>query len=151
MLKLDVYHTLFVGVSQIFLGSYVMLMIDFRKPVSTWRTRWLVTVALIVSANLAAILFLNFWDIYQRVGVFTVTLPYILATLWCSSHRDFRAVFNMATALFIGSVGTVIANLAELFLLNNEYFSLLMRIVSFLMMFFVLRRFRIHIEICYTK
>lgn len=143
MLKLDLYHTLFVGLSQIFLGGYVMLMIDFRKPVSIWRTRWLVTVALVVCANLVGLLFLNFWDTYQRVAILTVTLPYILITLWCSSHRDFRAVFNMATALFIGCIGTVTSNLAELFLWDDEYFSFFVCLVSFLVMFFILRRFSI--------
>ena len=130
-----------MGVSQIFLGSYVMLMIDFRSPVTIWRTRWIVTVALVVSADLIGLLFLNFWDTYQRVAVFTMTLPYILITLWCSRHRDFRAVFNLATALFIGCVGTVTANLAELLFWENEYFSFFVRIVSFLVMFFFLRRF----------
>lgn len=88
-MKLDFYHTLFVGVSQIFLGSYVMLMLDFRKPVTIWRTRWIITAVMIVSANLIGLLFLNFWETYMRVGIFTVTLPYILDTLWCSNHRDF--------------------------------------------------------------
>ena len=142
MWNLDLYHTLFVGLSQVFLGSYVMLMIDFRRPVATWRARWVVTVVLVVGANLVGLLFLNFWETYQRVALFTVTLPYILVTLWCSSHRDFRAVFNLATALFIGCVGTVVANLAEIFLLKNEYFSFLVRITTFLVMFFFLRRFR---------
>ena len=142
-MKLDLYHTLFVGVSQVFLGSYVMLMTDFRRPVAIWRARWIVTVVTVVSANLFGLLFLNFWDTYLRVGIFTVTLPYVLSTLWCSSHRDFRAVFNMATALFIGCVGTAIANLAELFLWRNEFFSLFVRIASFVVMFFVLRRFSV--------
>ena len=142
-MKLDLYHTLFVGVSQVFLGSYAMLMTDFRRPVAIWRARWIVTAVTVVSANLFGLLFLNFWDTYLRVGIFTVTLPYVLSTLWCSSHRDFRAVFNMATALFIGCVGTAIANLAELFLWRNEFFSLFVRIASFVVMFFVLRRFSV--------
>lgn len=132
-----------MGVSQVFLGSYVMLMLDFRKPVAIWRTRWIITAVAVVSANLLALLFLNFWDSYLHVDIFTVTLPYIGVTLWCSNHRDFRAVFNMATALFIGCVGTAIANLAELFLWDNEYFSLSVRIASFIVMFLVLRRFSI--------
>lgn len=140
-MELDFYHTLFVGLSQLFLGCYVLVMIDFRKPVSTWRIRWIFIVVLVECANLAGLLFFNFWDTYKRVAIFTVTLPYILVTLWCSSYRDFRAVFNMATVLFIGSVGTVAASLAELFLFNNEYFSLLVRLVFFLTMFFLLRRF----------
>ena len=134
---------MFVGVSQVFLGSYVMLMIDFRKPAAVWRARWIAVVVPVVSANLVGLFFLNYWEIYQRAAIFTVTLPYILATLWCSSHRDFRAVFNMATALFIGCVGTVIANLAERFLWENKYFSLFVRIGSFVVMFFILRRFSV--------
>lgn len=142
-MNLDFYHTLFVGVTQMFLGGYVMLMIDFRKPVATWRLRWIVTVVMVVSANLIGLLFLDFWDTYMRVGVFTVTLPYILCTLWCSSQRDFRAVFNIATALFIGCVGTTIANMAEMVLWKNEYFSFFIRIISFIVMFIFLRRFSV--------
>ena len=141
---MDLYHTLFVAVTQAFLGSYVMLLIDFRKPVSIWRTQWIVTVVLVACANLIGLLFLNFWDTYRRVGVLTVTVPYILFTIWCSSHRDFRAVFHLATALFVGCIGTVNANFAELFLKNNQYcdyYSLAVRTASFLPMFFVLRRF----------
>ena len=120
-----------------------MMMIDFRKPVAVWRTRWIVAAVIVVSANLVGLLFLNFWDTYMRAGIFTVTLPYILSTLWCSSHRDFRAVFNLATAIFIGCVGTAVANLAELLLWENKYFSLFVRIVTFVAMFFVLRRFSV--------
>lgn len=140
-MKLDFYHTLFVAISQAFLGSYVMLLVDFRKPVATWRTRWIVTVVLVVCANLFGLLFLNFWDTYLRVGVITMTLPYILVTLWCSSYRDFRAIFNIATALFIGCVGTATSNLAEMFLLKNDYFSFAVRLLTFLVMFFLLQRF----------
>ena len=118
-----------------------MLLIDFRKPVATWRTRWIVTVVLVVCANLFGLLFLNFWDTYLRVGVITMTLPYILVTLWCSSYRDFRAIFNIATALFIGCVGTATSNLAEMLLLKNDYFSFAVRLLTFLVMFFLLQRF----------
>lgn len=140
-MKLDFYHTLYVAISQAFLGSYVMLLVDFRKPVATWRTRWIVTVVLVVCANLFGLLFLNFWDTYLRMGVITMTLPYILVTLWCSSYRDFRAIFNIATALFIGCVGTATSNLAEMLLLKNDYFSFTVRLLTFLVMFFLLQRF----------
>ena len=118
-----------------------MLLVDFRKPIATWRNRWIVTVVLVVCANLFGLLFLNFWDTYLRVGVITMTLPYILVTLWCSSYRDFRAIFNIATALFIGCVGTATSNLAEMFLLKNDYFSFAVRLLTFLVMFFLLQRF----------
>lgn len=141
ILKLDVYHTLLIGITQAFLGSYAMLLIDFRKPVSRWRTRWIAIVSVIVGSNLVGLLFFDFWEMYYRVGAFTVTLPYILVTSWCSSHRDFRAVFSLATGLFVGSAGTAISLLANLLLWDNDYFTLAMRVVSFLALFFLLRRF----------
>lgn len=144
MLKLDLYHAFYFAISQAFLGSYVMLLVDFRKPVTTWRTRWIVTVVLVVGANLLGLLFLNFWDLYQRVYIFTVTLPYIFITLWCSQHRDFRAVFNIITGLFIGCIGTANAMLTTLLLEGNEYreyYSFVVRTISFFLMSFILRRF----------
>lgn len=130
-----------MAVTQAFLGSYVMLLIDFREPISTWRMRWIVTVVLVVLANLTGLLFFNFWDTYLRVGAFTMTLPYILITFWCSKQRGFRAIFNIATALFIGCIGTANSFLAKLFLGENIFISFVARTLSFLLMFFLLRRF----------
>lgn len=146
MLKLDLYHAFYFAISQAFLGSFVMLLIDFRKPVIVWRTRWIATVVLVVGANLFGLLFLNFWDLYQHVYIFTVTLPYIFITLWCSQYRDFRAVFSIATGLFVGCIGTATEMLATLLLQNSEYceyYSFAVRTFSFFLMFFVLRRFSI--------
>lgn len=143
-LKLDFYHTLYIGISQAFLGCFVFLLIDFRKPVAKWRTRWIASAVLIVGSNLIALLFLNFWDIYYRVGFFTVTLPYILVTLWCSQYRDFRAAFSIITGLFVGCIGTANEMLAALLLQHNkycEYYSFAVRALSFFLMFFILRRF----------
>lgn len=145
-LKLDLYHAFYLAISQAFLGSFVMLLTDFRKPVNTWRNRWIVTVVLIVGVNFFALLFLNFWNLYLRVGIFTVTLPYIAVTLWCSRHRDFRAVFSIVTGLFVGCIGTAHSKLVELFLQHHpysEYYSLAVRIVSFFLLFFILRRFSV--------
>ena len=146
MLKLDFYHTLYIGISQVFLGIFVMLLIDFRKPVSKWRTRWSVTAVLIVGSNLIGLLFLNFWEIYSRAGLFTVTLPYILVTLWCSQYRDFRAAFSIITGLFVGCIGTANEMLTELLLQHTkycEYYSFAVRVISFFLMFFILRRFSV--------
>ena len=143
-MKLDFYHTIYIGISQAFLGIFVMLLVDFRKPTAKWRTRWIVMAVLIVGSNLVGLLFLNFWDTYYRVGFFTVTLPYILVTLWCSQYRDFRAAFSLATGLFVGCIGTANEMLTELLLQNNEYceyYSFAVRTISFFLMFFVLRRF----------
>lgn len=141
MLKLDFYHTFYIGISQAFLGIFVLLLIDFRKPVAKWRKRWIITAVLVVGANLMGLLFLNFWDTYLRVGVITVTLPYILVTLWCSQYRDFRAAFSIVTGLFVGCIGTATSNLAEMFFLKDDYFSFAVRLLTFLVMFFLLQRF----------
>ena len=143
-MKLDFYHTLYIGISQAFLGSFVFLLIDFRKPAAKWRNRWIAIVVLIVGVNLIGMLFLNFWDIYYRAGLFTLTLPYILVTLWCSQYRDFRAAFSIITGLFVGCIGTANEMLATLLLQHSkycEYYSFAVRAISFFLMFFILRRF----------
>ena len=146
MLKLDFYHTFYIGISQAFLGIFVLLLIDFRKPVAKWRTRWIVTAVLIVGSNLIGLLFFNFWAIYYRVGFFTVTLPYILVTLWCSQYRDFRAAFSIVTGLFVGCIGTANEMLTAQLLQHSkycEYYSFAVRALSFFLMFFILRRFSV--------
>ena len=145
-MQLDFYHTFYIGISQAFLGIFVMLLIDFRKPVAKWRARWIVTAVLIVGSNLIGLLFLNFWDIYYRVGFFTVTLPYILVTLWCSQYRDFRAAFSIITGLFVGCIGTANEMLTAQLLQHSrycEYYAFAVRALSFFLMFFILRRFSI--------
>ncbi len=146
MLKLDFYHTAYIGISQAFLGCFVFLLVDFRKPVAKWRTRWIITAVTIVGSNLFGLLFLNFWDIYYRVGFFTVTVPYILVTLWCSQYRDFRAAFSIITGLFVGCIGTANEMLTALLFQHSkycEYYSFAVRALSFFLMFFILRRFSV--------
>lgn len=140
---MDVYHAVYFAIFQALLGSYVMLLMDFRTPKKRWRNRWLATVITIVCANLIALLFFHYWESYQYKGmfIFSVTIPYILITVRCSEHRDFRAIFGLATALFIACIGTGNASVFNIFFPGNEYLSLLVRSVSFVVMFFVLKRF----------
>ena len=145
-MKLDFYHTAYIGISQAFLGCFVFLLVNFRKPVAKWRTRWIVAAVIIVGSNLIGLLFLNFWEIYYRMGFFTVTLPYILVTLWCSQYRDFRAAFSIITGLFVGCIGTANEMLTTLLLQHSkycEYYSFAVRAISFFLMFFILRRFSV--------
>lgn len=141
-MELDVYHTLLIGITQMFLGSYVFMLIDFRKPVQLWQRRWIVTAVMIVGSNLVGLLFFQFWKIYYRVAAMTVTFPYILVTLLCSRQRDFRAVFSIATGLFVGCTGTIAALLAEPFLGYDTYYTLVVRTIFFFLMAIVLRRFK---------
>ena len=58
----DYANAFMVLISQGFLGTYVMLLTEFRDPVRTWKLRWLAAVILIVGINISLILFCNFWD-----------------------------------------------------------------------------------------
>ena len=52
----DLSQAFTLAVTQIFLGGiYVMLLVEFRQPVRTWRLRWLVLAGGIVVANVAAL------------------------------------------------------------------------------------------------
>ena len=48
----DLSQALTLAVTQIFLGGiYVMLLVEFRQPVRTWRLRWLLLAGGIVAVN----------------------------------------------------------------------------------------------------
>lgn len=99
MMYNDYVNALMVLITQGFLGTYVVLLTEFRNPVRTWNLRWIAVMVLVVGMNIFLILFCDFWNVYTRVGVLTMTLPYILMTLWCSRCKGLRVVFNICTCL----------------------------------------------------
>ena len=123
----DLMEALTVVATQICLGTYVMLLVEFRQPERSWRLRWIAAVTLVVAANIVLILSVGYWGVYTRLGAATVTLPYVLITLWCSSCRGMRVVFNIATALFIGCIGVVNAELARALAPSVSWLPLLVR------------------------
>ena len=138
----DLMEALIVVATQICLGTYVMLLVEFRQPERSWRLRWIAAVTLVVAANIVLILSVGYWGVYTRLGAATGTLPYVLITLWCSSCRGMRVVFNIATALFIGCIGVVNAELARALAPSVSWLPLLVRVGSFLLLFLLLRQFR---------
>lgn len=140
-MTVDVYRALTVLVTQVCLGGYVMLLVDFRQPQLKWRLRWVVLAALVVAANLVSILALDYWSVYTSMGVLTMTLPYVLITLWCSRYRGLRAVFNITTTLFIGCVGSANGILVQSMMGTWGLCPILVRLASFLVIFAVLGKF----------
>ena len=141
-MTLDVFHAVTVLVVQCFLASYVLLLLDFREPRRRWRRCWAVLVCLVGLANVLAILLLDYWAPYTRLGLFTMTLPYVLITLWCSRSRGRRAFFNVTTTLFVGCVGSANGILVQTLLPDCPLLSLVVRTVSYLLLYLFLRRFR---------
>lgn len=132
-------NALMIFITQLILGTYVMMLTEFRKPVKKWRILWFIIIILVVSANVLMILFFGAWDTYKRVGVFTMTLPYVLVTLWCSESKGLRVVFNICTCIWLGCIGNANGILAHAFIPDNVWISLLCRTISYFILYFVVR------------
>ena len=132
-------NALMVLVTQAVLGSYVMLLTEFREPQRVWMGRWIAVIVLTVAINVALILFANFWQLYTRLGVLTVTVPYILFTLWCSRYRGLRVVFNICTCLWLGCIGNAAGMIAQALLPESPGIDIVVRLIAYLALYVVLR------------
>ena len=140
-MTLDIYHALTVLISQCFLVCYSVLLVDFRQPADRWRRIWAALVGLVAGTNVLCILTLDYWPLYTKVGALTMTLPYILLTLWCARYRGLRALFNITTTLFVGCVGGANGLLVQILFSQARPLSLLVRIGSFSLLYVILRGF----------
>ena len=137
----DLSQALTLAVTQIFLGGiYVMLLVEFRQPVRTWRLRWLLLAGGIVAVNVVWVA-LGYFDFYARFGVLTLVTPYALATVWCSRYRGFRTVFSVANGAYVGCICGVNGYVAQAIAPNIPWLPLVVRIVSLILMYFVLKKF----------
>lgn len=140
-MNLDLSQALTLAVTQIFLGGiYVMLLMEFRQPVRTWRLRWLILAGGIVAANVVWIA-LGYFDFYARFGVLTLVTPYTLATVWCSKYRGFRTVFSVANGAYVGCICGVNGYVAQALEPDVAWLPLAVRIVSLILLYFVLKKF----------
>ncbi len=142
MIYNDYANAFMVLVTQGFLGTYVMLLTEFREPVRVWRLRWIAVMVLVVGINISLILFCNFWNVYTRVGILTMTLPYTLITLWCSRYKGVRVVFNICTCLWLGCIGNANGILAHTLMPYNPWIHAFMRGISYLVLYLVVRKFQ---------
>ena len=53
MIYNDYANAFMVLVTQGFLGTYVMLLTEFREPVRVWRLRWIAVMVLVVGINIS--------------------------------------------------------------------------------------------------
>lgn len=134
------YRAITMAVTQIFLGAYMMLLVNFRQPVKVWRLRWLAMGGGLVAANMAIIL-LGYFSFYSRLGELTLLVPYTLITVWCSRYRGARTVFNVANVFYVGCVCGANGYMAQVLFPTVRFLPLLVRILSLIFLFFVLRRF----------
>lgn len=138
----DYMNALMVLFTQMLLGSYVFMLTEFKEPVRVWRSLWAAVIIPVVCANILLILFFDFWDIYKRVGIVTVTLPYVFMTLLCSRYKGLRVVFNICTCLWLGCIGNANGILAHALMPENVWLHVAVRIASYLALYFVVRFFK---------
>ena len=139
-MNLDLYQALTLAVTQIFLGIYVILLVEFRQPVRIWRLCWLVLAGGIVAANVVWVA-LDHFEFYARFGVLTLVTPYMLATVWCSRYRGFRTVFSVANGAYVGCICGVNGYVAQALAPDVAGLSLAVRVVSLILLYFVLKKF----------
>lgn len=96
----------------------------------------------LISLNLIGISYFGYWDTYVRVGVFTVTFPYVFITIWVSRHKGANVLFNIATCLFIGSIGAANGLLAEFLFPHFDLARPMARIISFAFLYILLFKLR---------
>lgn len=124
-----------------FLGSYVMMLTDFKEPRRVWRLRWFVGVAVVLAVNIFLRILLD-EESYVSLVVLTVTIPYLLITLWCSRIKGMRVVFCICTCLWIGCLGEANAVFIQTLFPDYMWVRVLTRAVSYAILYLVIRKFR---------
>ena len=127
--------------SYTFLGAYVMMFTEFREPRRVWRLRWAVTAELDIAANglLCAVIGRDIW---MYCAVFTLTIPIIIITVFCSLHKGLRVVFSVCTCLWVGCVAFSCSETAYWLSGGNLWIRLAVHVAAYVALYFVLCRFR---------
>lgn len=136
----DLAAAITVLVTQFFLLLYVLLMVEFRQPEQRWRWYWIIIAGLLVMGHVLWIASGHYAQ-YKQVGTFTLLIPYMLATLWCSRYRDARTLFGVSNASYIGCICGINGYIAQMLFPSLTFLPLVVRVVSLVGMFFVIRRF----------
>ncbi len=127
--------------SHTFLAVYVMMLTEFREPRRVWRLRWAALAELDIAANglLCAVIGKEIW---MYCAVFTLTIPTVMLTGFCSRYKGLRVIFSVCTCLWIGCMAYSCAEIAYLFLGGNLWIRLAAQVAAYTALYFVLRRFR---------
>ena len=137
----DWFNTVNFLLTECFLGGYIMLMIDLRAPARRWRARWLALILALVGLH-GGLIFFGKFSLYTRFSVLMLVIPYTFATVWCSRAPGWVTAFAVANGFFIGCIGGLNGYAIQLALPSLPYAALVARMASFILLFFVMRRFR---------
>lgn len=84
---------------------------------------------------------LGYFNFYARFGVLTLIVSYTLVTIWCSRYRGMRTVFSIANSFYVGCICGVNGYLAQALFPTITWLPILVRIISLILLYFVLKRF----------
>lgn len=88
----------------VFLAICIYILMDFARPAGKWKAFWCLAGSLIMTVNGLLMLTAEFQQLYPKVWLFTVTLPFIAITIAASANRDMRIVFIFVTVLLFGCI-----------------------------------------------
>lgn len=124
----DLYQTLSMLVTQVFLGIYVALLIELRQPKRIWLMRWMAIAGSLVALQVALISLAGF-DFFSRYQMLTLMAPYTLGTVWCSRYRKLRTVFSVANGAYVGYISALNGFVAQMIFPTFPFLSLWVRII----------------------
>lgn len=127
-------------VTEIVLGVYVVLLVEFRQPKRIWLLRWMATVCALVALQVVLIAHTGF-SFFSRYQMLTLVAPYTLGTVWCSRYRKLRTVFSVANGAYVGCVGALNGFVAQKFFPSVPFISMWVRVISMILLYLVLKRF----------
>lgn len=136
----EAYQTLSMIVTQIFLGIYVVALVELRQPKRIWLLRWMAISGMLVALQVALIARTSF-SFFSRYQMLTLVAPYTLGTVWCSRYRKMRTVFSVANGAYVGCVGALNGFVAQALFPAVPFLSLWVRIISMILLYLVLKRF----------
>lgn len=127
-------------VTEIVLGVYVVLLVEFRQPKRIWLLRWMAMVCALVALQVVLIAHTGF-SFFSRYQMLTLVAPYTLGTVWCSRYRKLRTVFSVANGAYVGCVGVLNGFVAQKFFPSVPFISMWVRVISMILLYLVLKRF----------
>ena len=136
----DLYQTLTMIATQICLGIYVVLLVEFRQPKRVWLLRWIAMACGLVALQVVLIAHIGF-SFFSRNQMLTLVAPYTLGTVWCSQYRKMGTAFRVANGTYVGCVGALNGFVAQVLFPTIPFLALWVRIVSMILLYLVLKRF----------
>lgn len=136
----DFYQTLSLLATQVFLGIYVVTLVELRQPKRIWLFRWTAMAVSLVALQVVLIALFGF-KTFSQYQMLTLVTPYTLGTVWCSRYRKMGTVFSVANGAYVGCLGALNGFVAQVLFPTVPFLSLGVRIVSMILLYLALKRF----------